>query len=78
MPHKRIGHKVRAAAVRLGAKAGKPLKTLGSKAITAAAQAAAEQSTNSNLNTYDPEESTAFIYQVTTGMSKVKYQLPHK
>ena len=55
MPHKRIGHKVRAAAVRLGAKAGKSLKTLGSKAITAAAQAAAE-STNSNLNTYDPEE----------------------
>jgi len=55
MPHKRIGHKVRAAAVRLGAKAGKPLTTLGSKAITAAAQAAAE-STNSNLNTYDPEE----------------------
>ena len=46
---------MRAAAVRLGAKAGKPLKTLGSKAITAAAQAAAE-STNSNLNTYDPKE----------------------
>ena len=55
MPHKRIGHKVRAAAIRLGAKAGKPLKKLGAKAITAAAQAAAE-STNSNLNTYNLEE----------------------
>ena len=55
MPHKRIGHKVCAAAVRLGAKTGKPLKRLGAKAITAAAQAAAE-SVNSNLNTYDPEE----------------------
>ena len=55
MPHKRIGPKVRAAAVCLGAKAGKPLKTLGSKAITAAAQAA-DESTNSNLITYDPEE----------------------
>jgi hypothetical protein len=28
MPHKRIGHKVRSAAIRLGAKAGKPLKNL--------------------------------------------------
>ena len=55
MPHKRIGHKVRSAAIRLEAKAGKPLKKLGAKAITAAAQAAAE-SVNSNLNTYDPEE----------------------
>ena len=55
MPHKRIGHKVRSAAIRLGAKAGKPLKKLGATAITAAAQAAAE-SVNSNLNTYDPEE----------------------
>ena len=55
MPHKSIGHKVRAAAICLEAKAGKPLKKLSAKAITAAAQAAAE-STNSNLNTYDPEE----------------------
>ena len=55
MPHKRIGHKVRAAAVRLGAKAGNPLKRFGAKAIAAAAQAAAE-SVNSNLNTYNPEE----------------------
>jgi hypothetical protein len=55
MPHKRIGHKVRAAAVCLGAKAGKPLKKLGAKAITAAVQAAAE-SVNSNINTYGPEE----------------------
>jgi hypothetical protein len=55
MPHKRIGHKVRAAVVRLGAKAGKPLKRLGAKAITAAAQAAAE-SVNSNINTYEAEE----------------------
>jgi len=47
MPHKRIGHKVRAAAVRLGAKAGKPLKRLGAKPL---------KSVNSNLNTYDPEE----------------------
>jgi len=28
MPHKRICHKVRSAAIRLGAKAGKPLKKL--------------------------------------------------
>jgi hypothetical protein len=28
MPHNRIGHKVRAAAIRLGAKAGKPIKNL--------------------------------------------------
>ena len=55
MLHKRIGHKVRAAADRLGAKAGKSFKTLGSKANTAAAQAAAE-SADSNLNTFDPEE----------------------
>ena len=55
MPHKRIGHKVHAAAIRLGAKAGKPLKKLGAKAITAAAQAAAE-SVNSNINTYEAEE----------------------
>ena len=55
MPHNRIGHKVRTVAIRLGAKAGKPLKKLGAKAITAAAQAAVE-SVNSNLNTYDPEE----------------------
>ena len=55
MPHKRIGHKVRAAVVRLRAKAGKPLKRPGTKAITAAAQAAAE-SVNSNINTYDLEE----------------------
>ena len=55
MPHKRIGHKVRAAVVWLGAKAGKPLKRLGAKAITAAAQAAAE-SVNSNINTYEAEE----------------------
>ena len=55
MPHKRIGHKVRAAAVHLGAKAGKPLKRLGAKAIKAAAQAAAE-SVNSNISTYDPEK----------------------
>jgi hypothetical protein len=55
MPHKRLGHNVRSAAICLGAKAGKPLKKLGAKAITAAAQAAAE-SVNSNLNTYDPEE----------------------
>ena len=38
MPHKRIGHKVRTAAIRSGAKAGNPLKKLGAKAITAAAQ----------------------------------------
>ena len=55
MPLKRVGDKVRAAAVRLGAKAGKPLKRLGAKAITAAAQAAAE-SVNSNINTYEAEE----------------------
>ena len=55
MPHKRIGHKVRTAAICLGAKAGKPFKNLGAKAITAAVQAAAE-SVNSNITTYDPEE----------------------
>ena len=55
MPHKRIGHKVRAAVVRLGAKAGKPLKRLGAKAITVAAQAAAE-SVNSNIITYEADE----------------------
>jgi hypothetical protein len=41
MPHKRVGHKVSDAVVRLGSKASKPLKVLGSKAYTAAAQSGA-------------------------------------
>ena len=45
---------MRAAVVRLGGKAGKPLKKLGAKAITAAVQAAAER-VNSNINTYDSD-----------------------
>ena len=56
MPHKRIGHKVRGAVVRLGSKASKPLKVLGGKAITAAAQAAAAN-VMSNINTVDDDDS---------------------
>ena len=56
MPHKKLGHKVRGAVVRLGSKASKPLKVLGSKAYTAAAQSGA---TNviSNIATVDDNES---------------------
>ena len=56
MPHKRIGHKVRGAVVRLGSKASKPLKVLGSKAITAAAQAAASN-VMFNIATVDDNDS---------------------
>ena len=41
MPHKSVGHKVSDAVVRLGSKASKPLKVLGGKAYTAAAQSGA-------------------------------------
>jgi hypothetical protein len=56
MPHKRIGHKVRGAVVRLGSKASKPLKVLGSKAYTAAAQSGAANAI-SNINTIDDNDS---------------------
>ena len=56
MPHKRIGHKVRGAIVRLGSKASKPLKVLGGKAITAAAQSAAAN-VMSNINTIGDDDS---------------------
>ena len=56
MPHKRIGHKVRSAMVRLGSKASKPLKVLGGKAIKVAAQSAAAN-VMSNINTIDDDDS---------------------
>ena len=56
MPHKNVGHKVRGCVVRLGSKASKPLKVLGSKAITAAVQAGTANAI-SNINIIDDNNS---------------------